>query len=119
MKSFHMYTIAATGGRFRPTTITVLLERGRASFESFPHFGKQQIKRRKTGASNIQADADRCKQTVSLVDVTQSLDNNIFDSQIDLVGSAKMLATAYRLKCTPLSRPLTAIDIGQLKLNNG
>ena len=63
MKSFHMYTIAATGGRFRPTPITVLLERGRASFESFPHFGKQQIKRRKNGASNIQADADRCKQT--------------------------------------------------------
>src|SRR6218665_1469136 len=121
MKSFHMYTIAATGGRFRPTPITVLLERGRASFESFPHFGKQQIKRRKTGVSNIQADADRCKQTqtVSLVDVTQSLDNNIFPSQIDLVGSAKMLAMAYRLKCTLLSRPLTAIDIGQLKLNNG
>src|SRR6218665_906715 len=77
MKSFHMYTIAATGGRFRPTWITVLLERGEGFFrESFPHFGKQQIKRRKTGASNIQADADRCKQTktVSLVDVTQSLD---------------------------------------------
>src|SRR6218665_2081731 len=34
----------------------------------------------KTGASNIQADANRCKQrqTVSLVDVTHSLDNNIF-----------------------------------------
>src|SRR6218665_3973516 len=81
MKSFHMYTIAATGGRFRPTPITVLLERREGFFrvESFPHFGKQQIKRRKTGASNIQADADRCKQTqrVSLVDVTQSLDNNI------------------------------------------
>src|SRR6218665_535820 len=79
MKSFHMYTIAATGGRFRPTPITVLLERERASFESFPHFGKQQIKRIKTGANNIQADADRCKQTqtISLADVTQSLDNNI------------------------------------------
>src|SRR6218665_3657533 len=80
MKSFHMYTIAATGGRFRPTPITVLLERvERASLESFPHFVKQQIKSRKTGASNIQADTDRCKQTqtVSLVDVTQSLDNNI------------------------------------------
>ena len=52
---------------------------GQSFFQSFPHFGKQQIKRRKTGANNIQADADRCKQTqtVSLVDVTQSLDNNI------------------------------------------
>src|SRR6218665_2926703 len=79
MKSFHMYTIAATGGRFRPTPITVLLERGGASFESFTHFGKQQIKRIKTGANNIKADADRCKQTqtFSLVDMTQSLDNNI------------------------------------------
>src|SRR6218665_3582981 len=105
MKSFHMYTTAATGGRFRPTPI---LERERASFESVPHFGKKQIKGRKTGESNIQADADRCKQTqtVSLVDVTQSLDNNnYFPSQIDLVGSAKMLAAAYRLKCIPLFRP--------------
>src|SRR6218665_399877 len=90
MKSFHMYTIAAIGGRFRTTPITVLLERGeRASFESFPHFGKQQIKRRKTGASNIQADADRCKQTetVGLVEVTQSLDNNI--SPPKLIWSAQ------------------------------
>src|SRR6218665_952175 len=79
MKSFHMYTIAATEGRFRPTRITVLLERGEGFFRVFPHFGKQQIKRIKTGANNIQADADRCKQTqtVSLVNVTQSLDNNI------------------------------------------
>src|SRR6218665_2548324 len=79
MKSFHMYTIAATGGHFRPTPITVLLERGEGFFESFPHLEKQQIKRIKTGANNIQADADRCKQTqtVSLVDVIQSLDNNI------------------------------------------
>src|SRR6218665_1053867 len=90
MKSFHMYTIAATGGRFRPTPITVLLERGeRASFELFPHFGQQQIKRIKTGVSNIQADADRCKQTqnVSLVNVTQSLDNNI--SPPKLIWSAR------------------------------
>src|SRR6218665_1191427 len=63
---------------------TVLLEMGEGFFrqlhvESFPHFGKEQIKRRKTGASNIQADADRCTQTqtVSLVDMTLSLDNNI------------------------------------------
>src|SRR6218665_1338722 len=106
MKSFRMYTIAATGGRFRPTPITVLLERGEGFFRVVPTLWKQQIKRRKTGASNIQTDADRSKQTqtVSLVDVTQSLDNNI-SPQIDLVGSAKMLAAAYRLKCTPLSRP--------------
>src|SRR6218665_2341391 len=89
MKSFHMYTIAATGDRFRPTPITVVLERREASLESFPHFGKQQIKRRKTGASNIQADADRCKQTqtVSLVDMIKSLDNNI--SPPKLIWSAQ------------------------------
>ena len=61
MKSFHMYTIAATGGRFRPTPITVLLERGEGFFRVVPTLLKQQIKRRKTGASNIQADADRCR----------------------------------------------------------
>src|SRR6218665_2124519 len=82
MKSFHMYTIAATGSRFRPTPITVLLERGVGFFRVVPTLWKtadQKNKRRKTGASSIQADADRCKQTktVSLVDVTQSLDNNI------------------------------------------
>src|SRR6218665_3978692 len=70
------------------TPITVPLERGDGFFrqlqvKSFPHFGKEQIKQRKTGASNIQADAHRCKQTqtdrqtVSLVDVTHPLDNNI------------------------------------------
>ena len=64
--------------------MTVLLERGEGFFrqlwvEPVPHFGKEQTKRRKTGASNIQADADRCKQrqTVSLVDAIHSLDNNI------------------------------------------
>src|SRR6218665_4062943 len=51
-----------------PTPITVLLESREGFFrllqvESFPHFGKEQIKRRKTGTSNIQADEDRCKQT--------------------------------------------------------
>src|SRR6218665_3683893 len=78
----YVHYIAATGGRFRPTPITVLLDR--ASFESLPHFGQQQIKRIKTGASNIQADADRCKQiqTVSLVNVTQSLDNNIYPPKL-------------------------------------
>src|SRR6218665_837350 len=106
MKSFHMYTIAATGGRFRPTPITVLFER--ASFHSFSHFLKQQIKKkkkRKTGASNIQADAERCKQTqtVSLGNVTQSLDNNI--SPPKLIWSAQPRCWPRQLKCTPLSTP--------------
>src|SRR6218665_274761 len=53
-----------------PSPITVLSERREGFFwqlqvESFPHFGKEQIKRKKTGASNTQADADRCKQTDS------------------------------------------------------
>src|SRR6218665_3189159 len=84
MKSFHMYTIAATGGRFRPTPTAVLLERGEGFFRVVPTLWKQQIKRIKTGANNIQADADRCKQTqtVSLVDVTQSLDKNIFPPKL-------------------------------------
>src|SRR6218665_1036470 len=67
-----------------PSPMTVILEKGQGFFrqlliEPVPHSGKEQIKRRKTGVSNIQADADRCKQrhTVSLVDVTHSLDNNI------------------------------------------
>src|SRR6218665_2332788 len=122
MKSFHMYTKAATGGRFRPTPITVLLERGeRASFESFTHFVKQQIKRIKTGANNIKADADRCKQTqtVSLVDVTQSLDNNI--SPPKLIWSAQPRCWPRPIIQRAPHSPdlLTAIDIGQLKLNNG
>jgi len=60
--------------------MTVILERGEGFFcrlqvESFPHLGKEQIKGRKTGASNIQADAYRSKQTqtdrqtVSLIDI--------------------------------------------------
>src|SRR6218665_3262782 len=68
-----------------------LLERGEGFFrvKSFPHFGKQQIKGIKTSANNIQADADRCKQTqtVSLVHVTQALDNNI--SPPKLIWSAQ------------------------------
>src|SRR6218665_154027 len=88
MKSFHMYTIAATGGRFRPTPITVLLERGEGFFRVVPTLWKTGDQK-KTSASNIQADADRCKQTqtVSLVDVTQSLDNNI--SPPKLIWSAQ------------------------------
>jgi len=55
-------------GRQSALSITVLFERREGFFrqlrvKSFPHFGKEQIKRRKIGASNIQADADRCKQT--------------------------------------------------------
>src|SRR6218665_2094317 len=48
-----------------------------------PTLWKRADKRRKACASNIQADADRCKQTqtdrqtVNLVEVTHSLDNNI------------------------------------------
>src|SRR6218665_1993183 len=91
MKSFHMYTIASKGDRFRPTPITVLLERGEGFFQVVPTLWKTADHNKiiKTGASNIQADADRCKQTqtVSLVDVTQSLDNNI--SPPKLIWSAQ------------------------------
>src|SRR6218665_1829571 len=89
MKSFHMYTISATGGRFRLTPITVLLERGESFFRVIPTLWKTADQKKKDGASNIQADADRCKQTqtVSLVDVTQSLDNNI--SPPKLIWSAQ------------------------------
>src|SRR6218665_1690259 len=89
MKSFHMYTIAATGGRFRPTPITVLLERGEGFFRVGPTLWETADQKKKAGASNIQVDADRCKQTqtVSLVDVTQSLDNNI--SPPKLIWSAQ------------------------------
>src|SRR6218665_3002895 len=88
MKSFHMYTIATTGGRFRPTQITVLLERGEGFFRVVPTLWKTADQKNKD-ANNIQADADRCKQTqiVSLVDVTQSLDNNI--SPPKLIWSAQ------------------------------
>ena len=89
--------------------ITVLSERGEGFFRqlwvSFPHFGKEQIKRIKTGTSNIQADADRCKQTQSALSTWPSLWTVIFPLPNWLVGSAKMLAMAYRLRCTPLSRP--------------
>src|SRR6218665_394702 len=52
MKSFHMYTIAATGGRFRPTPITVLLERGEGFFRVGPTLWKTADQKKK----------DRCKQ---------------------------------------------------------
>src|SRR6218665_3376903 len=88
MKSFHMYTIAATGGRFRPTPITVLLERGEGFFRVVSTLWKtadQKNKDRRKQYSGrrrqIQADS------VSLVDVTQSLDNNI--SPPKLIWSAQ------------------------------
>src|SRR6218665_4229898 len=94
MKSFHMYTIAATGGRFRPTPITVLLERGESFFRVVPTLWKtadhwktadQKKKDRRKQYSG------RCRQmqadSVSLVDVTQSLDNNI--SPPKLIWSAQ------------------------------
>src|SRR6218665_4010141 len=59
------------------------IREGRGLLSSRSHtLDNSRSKRINTGASNIQADADRCKQTqqtqtVSLVNVTQSLDNNI------------------------------------------
>src|SRR6218665_1897807 len=47
MKSFHMYTIAATGGRFRPTPITVLLERGEGFFRIVPTLWKTADQKKK------------------------------------------------------------------------
>src|SRR6218665_175091 len=79
MKSFHMYTIAATGGRFRPTPIIVLLERGEGFFRVVPTLWKtadQKKKDRRKQYSGrhrqIQADSDSqpCRRD-------QSLDNNI------------------------------------------
>src|SRR6218665_2062278 len=53
--------------------ITVILERGEGFFrwlrvKSFPHFKKEQIKRRNAGASNIQADADGRSDLLTLPD---------------------------------------------------
>src|SRR6218665_382530 len=107
MKSFHMYTIATTGGRFRPTPITVLLERGEGFFrvvttlwKTADQKKKDQCKQYSGRRRQMQADSDSQPCRRDPVSGQQ-----YFPSQIDLVGSAKMLATAYRLKCTPLSRP--------------
>src|SRR6218665_732728 len=80
MKSFHMYTIAVTGGRFRPTPITVLLERGEGFFRvsrshTLENSRSKELRQAQTIFRQTQTDASRL--TVSLVDVTQSLDNNI------------------------------------------
>src|SRR6218665_2477136 len=78
MKSFHMYTIAATGGRFRPTPITILLERGEGFFRVLPtleNSRSKELRPAQTIFRQTQTDASRLRQ--SAVDVTQSLDNNI------------------------------------------
>jgi len=85
-----------------PSPITVLLERGEGFFrqlwvESFPHFGKKQIKRRKTGASNIQTDASRRRRTGRQSTWPTHWAIKFPFSHIYLVGSTKMLAMAYRL----------------------
>src|SRR6218665_2649430 len=81
--------------------------------ESLPHFGKEQIKRRKTGVSNIQADADRCKQTqtVSLVDVTQSLDNNISPPKFFWSAQPRCWPRPINYSAPHSPDPLTAIDV--------
>src|SRR6218665_3959283 len=88
MKSFHMYTISATGGRFRPTPITVLLERGEGFFRVGPTLWKTADQKKKDRRKHY---SGRCRQmqadSVSLVDVTQSLDNNI--SPPKLIWSAQ------------------------------
>src|SRR6218665_3076969 len=89
MKSFHMYTIAAKGGRFRDSYNCPIRE-GRGLLSSRSHtLENSRSKEERPVQSNIKADTDRCKQTqpVSLVDVTQSLDNNI--SPPKLIWSAQ------------------------------
>src|SRR6218665_1466173 len=85
--------------------------------ESFPHFGKEQIKRRKTGASNIQAHADRCKQrqTESLVDVTHLLDNNISPPKFNWSAKPKCWPRPIDQSAPHFPELFTAIDLGQLK----
>src|SRR6218665_1706140 len=90
MKSFHMYTIAAAGGRFRPTPITVLLERGEGFFRSSrSHTLENSRSKEERPAQAVfrQTQTDASRQTASLVDVTQSLDNNI--SPPKLIWSAQ------------------------------
>src|SRR6218665_24785 len=84
MKSFHMYTIAATGGRFRPTPITVLLERREGFFRVVPTLWKTADQKKKDRCKQY---SGRCRQmqqtqTVSLVDVIESVDNNIFPPKL-------------------------------------
>src|SRR6218665_4000186 len=90
------------------TLITVLLERGEGFFrqlqvEWFPHFGKEQIKRRKTAQAifrQTQTDASRLRRTDSQPcqrDPVSGLGHvdKVFPLPNFLVGSAKMLAMVY------------------------
>src|SRR6218665_2893847 len=99
MKSFHMYTIAATGGRFRPTPITVLLESGEGFFGVVPTLWKTADQKKKDRRKQY---SGRRRQTQADLDSQPCRHDPVsgqqyFPSQIDLFGSAKMLATAYRL----------------------
>src|SRR6218665_4200169 len=101
MKSFHMYTIAATGGRFRPTPITVLLERGEGFFRVVPTLWKtadqkKKDRRKQYSGRHRQTQADSDSQPCRRRDPVSG--QQYFPAQIDLVGSAKMLAMAYKLK---------------------
>src|SRR6218665_472139 len=89
MKSFHMYTIAATEGRFRPTPITVLLEMGEGFFRVVPTLWKTADQKKKDRRKQYSGRRRQMQQTqkVSLADVTQSLDNNI--SPPKLIWSAQ------------------------------
>ena len=71
MKSFHMYIIAATGGRFRPTSITVLLERGEGFFRVGPTLWKRADQKKK----------DQCKQYSGRLRQMQADANGQADSQ--------------------------------------
>src|SRR6218665_838065 len=116
-----------------PTPITVLLERGEGFFrqlqvESFPHFGKEQIKSKEERPvqaifRQTQTDASRLRrtdrQTVSLVNVTQSLDNNISPPKFIWSAHPRCWSWPIDLSAPHSPEPLTAIDIGHLKLNNG
>ena len=97
----------ATGGRFRLTPITVLLERGKGFFRVVPTLWKRADQKKKDRRKQysgrrrpMQADSD--SQPCRRDPVSGQL---YFPSQIYLGGEAKMLATSYRLVCTPLSRP--------------
>ena len=75
--------------------ITVILERGEGFFrwlrvKSSPHFRKEQFKRRNSGASNIQADADRCRRTGRLSALSTSPDER--KGRSDMKGKETFLS---------------------------
>src|SRR6218665_3282284 len=83
MKSFHiMYTIAATGARFRLTPITVLLERGEGFFRVVPTLWKTADQKKKDPRKQYSGRRRQMQADSDLVDVTQSLDNNIFPPKL-------------------------------------